>query len=541
MFACLARHIRRLRAGIAAAVLLLAAASGATAEEAPGVAAPAATAPVVVDGRELFRVRGITAYPAEQRANDIATSIQDAASDPSVAVDAITTVAGPIAHDIVVGTRVLVRIVDADASVEGVRRETLAMVLERRIRAAIEEYRWDRDPKVLARHAAYALGATLALGLGLLAGSWAWRRFDAHLERRYRLRIQSIEIQSLQLVRAERIWGAFRGLVRTLRLLVVLAMLWAWASTVLPLFPWTRQHAGRVLALVVDPLTEMATGFADYFPNLVFLAVLAFVARYGIRLLYLLADAADRGAIQARGFDREWAWPTYRIARIAVVALAVVIAYPYLPGSGSEAFKGVSIFVGLVFSLGSSSVVSNIMAGYSLIYRRTFRIGDRVGIDDVVGDVVEMRLQVTHLRSLKNEEVIVPNSTILASKVVNYSTFARQQGLVLHTTVGIGYEVPWRQVESMLLLAADRTPGLVRDPKPFVLQKTLGDFAVTYELNAYCSDAKQMGPLHSGLHRSILDVFNEYGVQIMTPAYEGDPEQPKLVPPEQWYAEPAQR
>jgi small-conductance mechanosensitive channel len=155
--------------------------------------------------------------------------------------------------------------------------------------------------------------------------------------------------------------------------------------------------------------------------------------------------------------------------------------------------------------------------------------------------VVEMRLQVTHLRSLKNEEVIVPNSTILASKVVNYSTFARQQGLVLHTTVGIGYEVPWRQVESMLLLAAERTPGLVRDPKPFVLQKALGDFAVTYELNAYCSDAKQTGPLYTGLHRSILDVFNEYGVQIMTPAYEGDPEQPKLVPPDQWYAEPAQR
>jgi small-conductance mechanosensitive channel len=174
-----------------------------------------------------------------------------------------------------------------------------------------------------------------------------------------------------------------------------------------------------------------------------------------------------------------------------------------------------------------------------MTYRRAFREGDRVKIAGILGDVTRVRLQVTHLRTIKNEEVVVPNSTILGSEVTNYSTLARDRGLILHTTVGIGYETPWRQVEAMLLEAARRTAGLLAEPKPFVLQTALGDFAVTYELNVYCDDPQAMGPLYSELHRNILDVFNEYGVQIMTPAYEGDPEQPKIVPREQWYTKPA--
>src|SRR5262249_18029507 len=233
------------------------------------------------------------------------------------------------------------------------------------------------------------------------------------------------------------------------------------------------------------------------------------------------------------------ATPTYRIVRIAVIGFMAVVAYPYIPGSESAAFKGMSIFFGLVFSLGASSVVANMLAGYSLIYRRTFKVGDRVKINDMVGDVAEMRLQVTHLRTIKNEDVIVPNSVVLTSQVVNYSSYAARDGLILHTSVGIGYEVPWRQVEAMLLLAASRTPGLQAVPPPFVLQTSLGDFAVNYELNAYYGDAHGMAALYTALHRNIQDVFNEYGVQIMTPAYESDPASPKVVPKDQWYQPPA--
>ena len=222
-----------------------------------------------------------------------------------------------------------------------------------------------------------------------------------------------------------------------------------------------------------------------------------------------------------------------------MIVFALVVGYPYIPGSESGAFKGLSLFLGIVFSLGSSSAIANIVAGYSLTYRRAFKVGDRVKIGAVFGDVTTMRLQVTHVRTPKNEEVIVPNSTILNQEVVNYSSLARTHGLILHTTVGIGYETPWRQVEAMLLLAAERTPGVLRDPKPFVHHTSLGDFAVNYEINVPCADPQAMASLYTELHRQILDVFNEYGVQIMTPAYEGDPEQPKLVPRDQWTPPPA--
>jgi len=273
-------------------------------------------------------------------------------------------------------------------------------------------------------------------------------------------------------------------------------------------------------------------------PNLVFLTILTIIVRYALRMARLFFAAIERGAVKVSGFDRDWAWPTYRIVRLLAIAFAVVVAYPYIPGSESAAFKGVSLFLGVVFSLGSTSVISNIIAGYTMAYRRAFRVGDRIQINDTIGDVVERRLLVTRLRSPKNEEIVVPNSLILNSNVINYSSLAQEPGLILHTTVGIGYETPWRQVEAILLQAAERTQGLLREPSPFVLQKALGDFCVTYELNVYCDQPRSTLELYSALHRNILDVFNEYGVQIMTPAYENDPVRPKVVPKEQWFAPP---
>jgi small-conductance mechanosensitive channel len=250
-------------------------------------------------------------------------------------------------------------------------------------------------------------------------------------------------------------------------------------------------------------------------------------------------SAIERHRLTLSGFEAEWAWPTYRIVRLIVFAFTIVIAYPYIPGSDSAAFKGVSLFFGILFSLGSTSVIGNVIAGYTMTYRRAFRVGDRVHIGENMGEVTEMRLLVTHLRTTKNEEVVIPNSVILNNEVINYSTMARQQGLILHTDVSIGYEIPWRQVEAMLLMAAQRTPGLRIDTPPFVLHKSLGDFAVNYELNVYCDQVDRMMQLYTQLHRNIQDVFNEYGVQIMTPAYENDTPEPKIVPKAKWYTAPA--
>jgi len=192
-----------------------------------------------------------------------------------------------------------------------------------------------------------------------------------------------------------------------------------------------------------------------------------------------------------------------------------------------------------LFTICCLNTISNVIAGYTMTYRRAFRIGDRVKIGTTIGDVTEMRVLVTHLITPKNEEVVIPNSTILNGEVTNYSTMARDQGLILHTTVGIGYDVPWRQVEAMLLLAAENIEGLLKEPKPFIRQKSLGDYAVNYELNVYCDNASKMIEFYTEMHRNIQDIFNENGVQIMSPAYKEDPAEAKIVPKERWFTSPA--
>jgi small-conductance mechanosensitive channel len=324
-----------------------------------------------------------------------------------------------------------------------------------------------------------------------------------------------------------------------LRVAAGLVLAYLWLHAVLSSFPLTRARADHLLGFALAPVSRLGSTLVAQLPDLVFLLVLYVLARWLLGLARLFFEAVEKGQVALSGFEPDWAIPTYRVVRLAVVAFALVVAYPYIPGSRSAAFQGLSIFFGLMLSIGSSSVIANVIAGYSMIYRRAFRVGDRIQVGDATGDVTEMRLQVTHLRSLKNEEIVIPNSTLLGNSVVNYSALARSHGLLLHTTVGIGYETPWRQVEAMLLMAAARTPGLADRPAPFVLQKSLGDFCVVYEVNVPCDTASRMATLYTLLHQNILDVFNEFGVQIMTPAYEGDPEQPKLVPRDQWWTAPA--
>ena len=267
--------------------------------------------------------------------------------------------------------------------------------------------------------------------------------------------------------------------------------------------------------------------------------MLFLVARFGLRMLRLYFGALERGTVSLPGFEREWSIATYKIVRVLVIGIVLVMAYPYLPGAGSEALQGLSVFAGLVLSLGASSSVSNVISGYITTFGKVLRVGDMIKVGEVTGTVSQIRLLTIRLRTIRNEEVTIPNGTLLNSNVINYSALSREHGLVLQTEVGIGYEVPWRQVHAMLLEATARTPGLMTEPAPFVLQRQLGDFAVVYQLNVYKAEAKALVRAYSDLHQNILDVFNEYGVQIMTPAYEGDPETPKVVPRDQWFEAPA--
>ncbi len=499
------------------------------------------TAPVELDGKRLFQVRGISAYPAEQRAERIRGRIEALARNPAFRAEELQRVDSDLGTKIMAGDQLVMVIFDADARNEGVNPHELANANIERIRQVIADYRQGRSPQALLKGAFYTAGGAVALAAAILFLIWLGRRVEKWVAQSFQHRIGTLGIQSFEIVRAERIGSAVRGLLYGIRILAMLFAALAFLSFALAQFPWTRPLTNRLLDWATDPLEMMSQAIISEIPDLIFLVFLFYISRFILKLIRLFFDAVARGTVTLSGFEAEWALPTYKIMRFAIIAFAVVVAYPYIPGSGSDAFKGVSIFIGVIFSLGSSSAISNLIAGYMMTYRRAFRVGDRVQIGDVIGDVIEMRLQATHLRSLKNEEVTIPNSQLLNGQVVNYSLLAARQGLILHTTVGIGYETPWRQVEAMLLMAAERTHGLLREPSPFVLhqQQSLGDFAVIYELNAYCGDAQQMMQLYTALQRNVLDVFNEYGIQIMTPAYRDDPPEPKLVPKAQWYAAPA--
>ena len=528
-----------------AACILVIAAQGAPAQEAqaevevPAHEAVVETAPVMLDGEALFSVRGVSALPAAERAARITAAIKRVAHDETFDPANLKVVKSDPFTSIMAGDVRILALVDADARLEDVDRDALAVVIADRVRRAIEQYRRDRRPDALIAAGLRALGATAVLALLLLALRWLALALDNRLTARLERQLHDLGVESLQEGTARRAGGVLRGTLRAFRVVVLFVALFFYLDFVLGLFPWTRPIHTRVGGWFVDPLRIIGEGILAAVPNLIFLVILGLLLRWTIGLIRLFFAAVERGAITVGGFDPEWARPTFKIVRLLVIMLGIVVAYPYIPGSSSAAFKGVSIFAGVVLSLGSSSVISNLIAGFAMTYRRTFRIGDRVRIGEVMGEVTQVRLQVTHLRTTKNEEVIVPNSVILGAEVINYTTLARSHGLILHTTVGIGYETPWRQVEAMLLLAAGRVEDLLREPPPFVLQKALGDFCVTYELNVFCDRPQAMPQLYTELHRAILDIFNEYGVQVMTPAYERDPEQPKVVPREQWFSAPA--
>jgi small-conductance mechanosensitive channel len=494
---------------------------------------------VTLDDKELFAVRGIGAITSEVRANFISERIKKAAEDLTIRTDSIKTVDADISTDVVTGDMTLLSILDQDAANTGRTRQELAGEYAETIRTSIEGYRADYSRESILYAAGYTVVAAIIGILLIFLMNRLFRKLNILIDTRYKDKLRSIQIKSIEIIQVDRVRAFVHGTARFIHFALILILVYAFFNFTLGMFPWTRPLAGRIFSLVLNPLQVMGTGIMNEIPKLLFIVVLVIVTRYALKIMHLLFDHIEQGTITFSGFYPEWAKPTYRILRFLVIAFAAVVAFPYVPGSDSPAFKGVSLFLGVLFSLGSQSTVSNILAGFTMTYRRLFKVGDRVKIDDILGDVTRIRLQVTHLKTVKNEEVIVPNSTILNSNVTNYSSLVEEKPLILHTSITIGYDAPWRQVHALLLMAAERTPGLLREPAPFVLQKSLDDFYVTYELNVSTDTPHTMSKLYSGLHQNIQDCFNEFSVQIMSPNYEADREVPTVVPKERWFAAPA--
>lgn len=497
-------------------------------------AAPFEVAPVKVDGNLLFEVRGISSLPAAQRAENISEKIKMVAENESIPADSVQVRQIEDHSSIYAGGQEIMRIYEPDATVEGVSRQILAKAHAEKIKNTLSSYRYARSRPVILNNFLLAGAATVVMILVMLFLLWLVKRINRLFQNRIKHRIESVENISFKLIKSNQIWRIFHVLFDTIRVILIIFLVVFYIEYVLTLFPWTNEFAQYALGLITDPIISIGTGFIGYIPSLIFIIIIYFVTKYVLKLIKLFFTGVEDGAIIMKDFRPEWATATFRIIRLIIISFAIIVAYPYIPGSDSVAFKGVSVFIGLIFSLGSSSFIGNLIAGYSMIYRGAFKKGDRIEVDGQIGFVEEQKLLVTRLRSHKNEEIIIPNSVMLNNKIINFSARAQELGLVIHTIVGIGYETPWRQVDAMLKLAAYRTEGLLKQPPPFVLKKLLGDFAVNYEINAYCREVSNINGIYTALHQNILDVFNENNVQIMTPNYVADTEIPKTVPKGQW-------
>ena len=329
----------------------------------------------------------------------------------------------------------------------------------------------------------------------------------------------SLRIQSQVIVSARDMSNIFVWLIRATGLVIAIFIGFSFLNMAMGLFEKSRNLATNLLELTLDSIGFVIQQIIDYIPSLLVIIVVLLVVRFVLHVLRLVFKGIGNGRIKIPGFYAEWSATSFNLARLLVYALTLIIIFPYLPGSDSPAFQGLSLFLGLLLSLGSTTAVANVVAGIVLTYTRAFNVGDRVSVHDTVGVVVERGMFVTRLESSKKEIISIPNSMTLTSHIINYSEQARESGLILYTSVTIGYDVPWKKVHELLIGAALKTASIEADPKPFVLQESLDDYSVNYQLNATTKDAVAMPRTHSELNANILDAFNEAGLEIMSPMF----------------------
>ncbi|MEC4748117.1 mechanosensitive ion channel family protein [Methylomicrobium sp. Wu6] len=494
-----------------------------------------APAAVELDGETLFQVRGFKNIPAQFRADKIAERIKRLAEDPYLSTDSIKLVSDELSTDVMAGDTIVVMVLEYDAVTEGVSRQERAAHLADIIRTAIVKYREAHSIRSLIHGVLFALIATALLAAFIYALFWLFHRIELALDSGVHRKLAATHIRIFEFI----IGGVLAGAVRLLRFLFLVAILYVYFSIILSFFPWTRTFAEQLFSYIAYPIKQIGKDIWIGLPNLIFLLILIIVVRWLLGILRFFLKAVEKGDIEFAGFYAEWAAPTYKICRFLIVIFAIAVAYPYIPGSKSRAFEGISIFLGVLFSLGSTSLIANMVAGVVLTYMRGFRVGDVVRIGDTTGKVTAVALLVTRLRTIKNVEITIPNSLLMTSQVINYSFAAGEGRLILPVSITIGYDAPWRQVHGLLLLAAERTGQVLCEPAPFVLQSALDDFYVKYELNVYADSSDDMPRIYSDLHQNIQDAFNEYGVQIMSPHYVADPDAAKVVPRERWSQPPA--
>lgn len=468
--------------------------------------------PVIFEGKTLFTLlAGYGAITPEKRAEAIRARLLRMAQDPFLDEGQLRIEETDLGTLVLYRGDLIVSALDSDVRAEGKPRRQLAEEWAKVLFQAAQDYREVHSGERKTRHILWAAGVTFLLILLLFLLIRAFRWLERWEGRRYRVHLERLNLQGeVQLIR----W-AFSGL----RWGASALLLYIYALLLFRIIPQTHGWAVALGSYTFIPLRKMGVGILSSLPDLLIIAIIVFAAKVALRAIRAFFVQAAEGHITLPGIQAYWAMPAYKTVRLALIALAVLVIYPYVPGSDSPGFKGLTLFAGALFTFGASGTIGNLLNGLILMGVNPFTVGDRVRIGETEGDVTRVTFFTTQIRTIKNVEVVVPNTQVLQSHIVNYSAQAKGAGLILHTTVTIGYDAPWRKVHENLLEAAHRTEHLLADPSPFILQTALNDFYVSYQLNAYTREANLQANIYGQLHQNIQDVFNEAGMEIMSPHF----------------------
>lgn len=491
--------------------------------------------PVMVDGDTLFylytKKGGQTAFQRAQETGELIETIGKKINlDPNRVYIENTDIFSDIMYD----TEVLVSFTDADAMWEGVSRDSLAVSRKQIVVDKFHQMKSQYGIWRMVKNVLYCLLVLVAQFLLYKLTCWGFSKIEKRILKLKDTALKAIKIQSYEILNTEKQVALLLFANRIGKYVVLLLQLLISLPIVFSIFPSTKGIALQLLDYFLVPVKKIAFGVIGYIPNLISIIVIWYATRALVRLARYVAQEIENGNLKLKSFYPEWAMPTFIIVRILLYTFMVAMIYNYLPGSDSGVFQGISVFVGLIISLGSSTLITNLMAGLVITFMRPFRIGDRIKLNDTVGDIIEKTPLVTRVKTPKNEIVTVPNSFVMSSLTTNYSSSAQEYGLIIHTDVTFGYEVPWQQVYQIMIQAALATPHIEAEPRPFVLQTKLDDWYVVYQINAYTRHPEQMAVIYSHLHQNIQDMFNEAGIEIMSPHFMGVRQTDQIFMPDEY-------
>jgi small-conductance mechanosensitive channel len=458
-------------------------------------------------------------FTAADRAAAITQRIHNLAGNFSFRQDSLKISQSDGSDDLTFGDRIIMSVSENDGIWENETTDSLAKKYKRVIGEEVMKYKSATSFATLSKEIALALLVLLIIIAVIRYTGRLFRWTAKKIREQENKLIRGIKIKNYTLFDARRQVNLLLNVNVVLKWLIIILIIYVSLPVLFGIFPWTKNFANTLFGYILNPIKKIASGLWHYLPSLFAIAVIIIIFRYLLKGIRFLKSEIEKNNLKIAGFYPDWANPTYQIIRVLVFAFMLILIYPYLPGSNSPVFRGVSVFLGALFTFGSASSLSNVISGLILTYMRLFKIGDRVKIGDVTGDIIEKSLLVTRIRTIKNEIISIPNSTVMNSHTVNYSSDAPGRGLIIHTTVTIGYDVPWRDMHKALIDAALKTDLVLKEPAPFVLQTSLDDFYVSYQINAYIRVASEQATIYSNLHQNIQDICNERGIEILSPHY----------------------